>query len=109
MKITDHNIAKVPTGANSPVDKAKDAAPTESIRPVSPGADDKAAGARLTLSSELDEVGRIAKAAAETPEIRQDLVDKVKAELADGGLDADLDLLAARVLQDLGWPTDSGD
>jgi anti-sigma28 factor (negative regulator of flagellin synthesis) len=109
MKITNHDVSKVTTGANSPVDKAKDAAPIESIRPVSSGAEDKATGARLTLSGDLEEVGRIADAARETPEIRQDLVEKVKAELASGELDADYDLLAARILQDLGWPSGSRD
>lgn len=108
MKVTNNDIAKVTTGANTPVDKAKDAAPTESIRPVSAGAEDKATGAKLTLSNDLEEVGRIALAAREAPEIREGLVEEVKAELAKGELDTDFDLLAARILQDLGWPTDSG-
>ena len=65
MKITNHDVSKVTTGANSPVDKAKDAAPIESIRPVSSGAEDKATGARLTLSGDLEEVGRIFKVTRE--------------------------------------------
>ncbi len=109
MKITDKTAAHLDTSSHRAVDPAKE---TAAVAPVTgttsrSGADGQ--GTRLTLSSDLEVVGRIAEAARETPEIRQDVVDQVRAEIESGTLEGDLDLLAARLLQDLGGPPGGGE
>ena len=58
----------------------------------------------MTLSGDVGDVERLSSAAQETPEVRPEVVEQVKQELANGDLDdLDPELLAARLLQDMGW------
>lgn len=101
MKVTDKAAPNLTAGAKRPVDQANETSGVDPIRTSASRSEAQATGSRVTLSTELEEVGQIAEQAKTTPEVRQDLVDKIRAELDAGEMEIDLDLLAGRMLQDL--------
>ena len=71
------------------------------VRPDRPGAaagTGRVAADRVELSSQLALVDRIIRAANETPDIRQDQVERARAKLASGELAGDLFRLADRLI-----------
>ena len=109
MKVNDNSAANKPTRAGTMVESTKGAAAGAPARKASTAAGGASGGSTVTMSSDVDDVGRISAAAQGTPEIRPEVVEQIKEELESGKLDADPDLLAARILQDMGWFADAGD
>ncbi len=103
MKVNDNSAANKPTRAGQ-ARQANAGAATQKVKTTAGGATE---GSTVTMSSDVDDVNRISAAAQETPEVRPEVVEQIKAEIASGTLDADPDLLAARLLQDMGWFADS--
>ena len=99
MKVNDNSAANKPTRAG----QARQANAGTGTGKVKSTAGSASEGSNVTMSSDVDDVGRISAAAQETPEVRPEVVEQIKAELESGTLDADPDLLAARLLQDMGW------
>jgi len=102
MKVNDKSAMNVQIATAGPVDAAKEAQEVQKVRPLSAGSAGEARATTVTLSDELEEVARIAEAARDTPEVRMDLIEKIRAELQSGEIDGDLDVLAAQLLQELG-------
>jgi len=104
MKVNDNSAANKPTRAGSAIDPAREPNAGAPVRKSSPtGHTAVEGGGTVTMSSDVEEVERISVAAQGTPEVRPEVVEQIKAELASGELDVDADLLAARLLQDMGW------
>ena len=103
MKVNDNSAANKPTRAGQ-AREANAGAPAHKVKSTAGSATE---GSTVTLSSDVDDVSRISAAAQEIPEVRPEVVEQIKQELASGQLDADPDLLAARLLQDMGWFADS--
>ena len=103
MKVNDNSAANKPTRAGTVIDPAREANAGAPVRKSSPTGHTATEGGTVTMSSDVEEVERISVAAQGTPEVRPEVVEQIKAELASGELDVDADLLAARLLQDMGW------
>ncbi len=99
MKVNDNSAANKPTRAGQ-ARQANAGASTGKVKSTAGAATE---GSTVSMSSDVDDIGRISAAAQETPEVRPEVVEQIKAELESGQLDADPDLLAARLLQDMGW------
>jgi len=103
MKVNDNSAANKPSRAGTTVESAKGAAAGAPARKTSTASGSAPGGATVTMSSDVDDVSRISAAAQETPEIRPEVVEQIKEELESGKLDTNPELLAARLLQDMGW------
>ncbi len=102
MKVNDNSAANKPNRVGTPATRGADAG--ASVRKSGKAGEAASGGSTVTLSGDVGDVERLSSAAQETPEVRPEVVEQVKQELANGDLDdLDPELLAARLLQDMGW------
>lgn len=110
MKVNDSSAANKTPRAGSGVQKAHGAKADTPIRSASSADGSATESATVTISSDVGDVNAISAAARQIPELRPEVVEQAKEDLASGRLaDVDRELLVARLLQDMGWFADSGE
>ena len=96
MKVNDNSAANKPTRAGQ-ARQANAGASTGKVKSTAGAATE---GSTVSMSSDVDDIGRISAAAQETPEVRPEVVEQIKAELESGQLDADPDLLVVDLMME---------
>jgi flagellar biosynthesis anti-sigma factor FlgM len=105
MKVTGHDasVTSFASAKAQDAQKPKESEPTRATERAGAGLDaSAAAGATsVSFSEKVQEVQQIAAAAKAEPEVRQDVVEQAKLDIASGQMQADPSELAAQIARDL--------